>query len=114
MAKKADPKTPEPQTPETKTPETVKGSKGTGWRYCEDCQYSTKGARSKACGKCGKAFPPPKAKAGKKAAKRKGKGKTAPAPSSDIFTSAIALVKAAGGFDRAKAILDQLEQVKEL
>jgi hypothetical protein len=91
---------------------TEKGKKGVGWRHCESCDYSTKGPRSTKCGKCGVDFPPPKAKAGKKTAKRK--GKRAPSPNSDTLSAAIGLVKSAGGFDRAKAILAELEQVKGL
>ncbi|MCY2995590.1 MAG: hypothetical protein NTY19_48230 [Planctomycetota bacterium] len=33
------------------------GRKGIGWRHCEACHHSTKGARSIVCGKCGQPFP---------------------------------------------------------
>ncbi len=62
-------------------------------------------ARSAKCKYCEAPFPPPKPKA-----KRQTKSVAPP----DTLTAAIGLVKAAGGFDRAKAILDELEQVKGL
>ena len=73
-------------------------------------------ARSRKCKYCETPFPPPKPKADKPKATRKARGKRQPNPSpvssSNGYANAIALVKAAGGFDRAKAILADLEQVK--
>jgi hypothetical protein len=73
-------------------------------------------ARSAKCKYCETPFPPPKPKADKPNATRKarGKGKANPSPVSNAYASAIDLVKVAGGFDRAKAILAELEQVKSL
>jgi hypothetical protein len=100
---------------ETKTAEvkavTEKGKKGVGWRYCADCDHSTKGPKSTKCGSCGKAFPASQAR---KKANGKRKPKATPTAPPDTLTAAIGLVKAAGGFDRARAILTELEQVKGL
>lgn len=43
--------------PTTEKSEVVKGRVGKGYRYCESCDYSTKGARSATCGNCGAEFP---------------------------------------------------------
>jgi hypothetical protein len=85
-------------------------------------------APSKTCGKCGKAnharsakckfceepFPVKAKPEGAKPQKKAAKPAPPTAPPTDTLTAAIGLVKAAGGFDRAKAILAELEQVRGL
>jgi hypothetical protein len=98
-------------TAKTTTPTTAKGKKGVGWRYCEKCDTSTKGPKSATCGKCGEPFPV-KAKAkGKRGRNKAGAGATA---MGDTLTAAVSLVRSAGGFDKAKDILNALESVKGL
>ena len=46
-----------PATATADKKETAKGKKGIGWRYCPECDHSTKGPRSTECANCGKEFP---------------------------------------------------------
>ena len=89
------------KTPEAKA-ETVKGKKGVGWRYCTQCEHSTKGPRSEKCGKCGEAFPVGKTT----------RPKTPVAKQLDL-ESALPLVNAMGGSKALQTAIDAYRKAEE-
>lgn len=97
--------------------ETRKGKVGTGWRYCQKCNYSTKGARSENCAKCGEAFP--KRKARKKATPAGPAGVALEGPLTSAkpegptdLTLALAYARQAGGLSNAEWALQQLREMR--
>lgn len=98
--------------------EVKKGKVGPGWRYCSECDHSTKGPRSEKCGKCGTAFTK-----GKKAVATATQSK---ATSDRILANldrtgqpsnqelAIEFAKRLGGISEAKEALADLEATKRM
>jgi hypothetical protein len=71
-------------------------------KVCPKCGKSSH-ARSIKCKHCGYAFSVKVAAAGKKSA-----------ASGEVLNSAISLLKAAGSFEKAKNVLNELETIKKL
>lgn len=89
--------------------ETKKGRIGVGWRYCAECDFSTKGPRSEKCGNCGKAF-----------VKKSGQATSEQVLASLDRTSepsnqeaAMEFVRSVGGLSAAKEALADLEALKK-
>ncbi len=102
----------------------VKGKKGVGWRYCTQCEHSTKGPRSEKCGKCGEAFPVGKTTRQTKTPIAKLDletalplvnemgGSKALQTAIDAYRKAEATLKVLGGVDNAEALHAKMELLR--